>query len=202
MKLKAIYHCISAAFLLSASFVVAADPGATTAHPQSANVGTTIDDAAITAKVKAKYLTDTRLNGAAISVTTLNGMVTLTGSAPTSDAKDAAAELAKSVSGVASVDNDLKTPSVASKIEKKTKHAAKSTKRVVSDSWITTKVKSSLLADSITKGFEINVKTVNKNVVLSGTVDTQASVDQAENLAKKIDGVTSVDTAGLTVSKK
>jgi len=161
----------------------------------------TMSDAAITAKVKAKYMNDTRLKGADISVTTANGVVTLTGSATTSETSKAAEDLAKHVEGVTSVHNKIYTPSVASKIEDKTKSAAKKTERVVSDSWITTKVKSALLADSLTKGFKISVKTTHHVVALFGMVETQAAIDQAVHLATQVKGVESVDATGLKLGK-
>lgn len=201
MKLNIPLHSIAAVVLLGTSAAVMADPAGSMAQPKSADVSTAIGDTAITTKVKAKYMEDTRLKDADISVTTANGIVTLTGSAPSTSTKSAAEDLAKTVPGVSSVEDNIQTPSVTSQVEQTTKHAAKKTARVASDSWITTKVKSSLLADSITKGFKISVKTIHHVVALSGTVDTQASVDHAANLAKQIDGVASVDTDKLkTVS--
>jgi hyperosmotically inducible protein len=200
MNTKHIIKIISIATLLSVSAVSYADSNSP--EPKSANASTALGDAAITAKVKAKYLDDKRLSNSDISVTTANGVVSLTGTAPTSDAKEAAEELAKTVEGVLNVDNNIQAPGIASKLEKKTKKAAKKTERVVSDSWITTKVKSTLLADSVTKGFKIGVKTVNHVVALTGTVDSQASIDHANDLAKGIEGVTSVDTSGLVVGSK
>lgn len=200
MNTKHLVKTVSVATLLSigaANFANAAPAP----EPTSANASTAVSDAAITAKVKAKYLGDSRLKGTDISVTTANGVVSLTGTVPTSDAKDAAESIAKTVEGVLNVDNEIQAPSIASKVEKKTKAAAKKTERVVSDSWITTKVKSALLADSVTKGFKISVKTVNHVVALSGAVDTQASVDQATNVAKQIEGVSSVDTSALVAKQ-
>lgn len=196
MNIKNLIQVIAVATLLTMGIAAQADIG-NSPEPTSADASTALSDAAITAKVKAKYLDDKRLKDSDISVTTANGVVSLTGTAPTSDAKDAAETLAKTVDGVLNVDNNIQAPSVASKIEKKTRSAARKTERVVSDSWITTKVKSALLADSITKGFKISVKTVNHVVTLSGTVDSQASITRAEELARKIEGVSSVDTSGL-----
>lgn len=200
MEFRKLMAALSVAALLAVSAVAHAQSDSP--QPKSADVGTALSDAAITAKVKAKYLDDKRLKNTDISVTTANGVVSLTGTVPTSEAKDAAEELARSVEGVLNVSNDIEAPTVASKIEKKTKRAAKKTERVVSDSWITTKVKSALLADSATKGFKISVKTVNHVVALTGTVDSQASIDHANELAKKVEGVTEVDTTGLVVGSK
>ncbi len=196
MNTKHFVKIISVATLLGLGMAHYAN-AASAPEPKSADAGTALSDAAITAKVKAKYLDDSRLENSDISVTTANGVVSLTGTAPSSDAKSAAESIAKTVDGVLNVDNGIETPSVASQVEKKTKRAAKKTERVVSDSWITTKVKSALLADSVTKGFKISVKTVNHVVTLTGAVDTQASVDQATAVAKQIEGVASVDASGL-----
>ncbi|PTU30482.1 BON domain-containing protein [Stenotrophobium rhamnosiphilum] len=196
MKIKHIATAVSVATLMSLG-VVSTVQAANAPEPKSANVSTAISDAAITTKVKAKYLEDKRLKDSDISVTTANGVVSLTGTAPSSEAKSAAEEVAKTVEGVLNVGNDIQTPSLTSQVEKKTKRAAKKTERVVSDSWVTTKVKSALLADSVTKGFKISVKTKNHVVALSGTVDSQASIDHATDLAKNIEGVSSVDTSAL-----
>ncbi|WP_238333485.1 BON domain-containing protein [Luteimonas marina] len=70
----------------------------------------------------------------------------------------------------------------------------------VDDTWITTKVKSSLLAESDVSGLDINVDTLNGEVTLRGQVESQAQVDTATRIAREIKGVTHVDTSGLTVA--
>ncbi|MBL6752057.1 MAG: BON domain-containing protein [Nevskia sp.] len=191
-----------AACLAAPLAAVQADPS-TDAQPQphSDSLGAAVSDTAITAKIKAKYLDDTRLKNADISVTTTNGVVTLGGSAPGAEAKSAAESLAQSVDGVKSVDNQVSTPSVADTVAHKSDHAAKKAKRAVSDTWITTKVKSSLLADSATKGLEISVTTRNGVVALAGKVDTKDSAEHAETLARSVKGVKSVDTSGLIATQ-
>ncbi|NLW96044.1 MAG: BON domain-containing protein [Xanthomonadaceae bacterium] len=69
----------------------------------------------------------------------------------------------------------------------------------VDDTWITTKVKSSLLADSDVSGLSIDVETVNGTVTLSGEVDSQAQIDEATRIAREIEGVVNVDSSRLTV---
>ena len=207
MSTKHMFRVISAASfaaLLACSAVAIAADDDSTSHSDTA--GAAITDTAITAKVKAKYMNDTRLKHSDISVRTANGVVTLTGSAPGATAKSAATDLARNVKGVKSVDNDIEVaaveaPSTGEKIEAKTKSATRKTERVASDSWITTKVKSALLADSVTKGFEISVKTRHHVVALSGTVDTQASADHAADLARQIKHVKSVDTSALKTGR-
>jgi len=169
--------------------------------PHSASLGTAISDTAITAKVKAKFASDSRLKNTDISVETANGIVNLTGSAPSMTVKRTATDLAKNVDGVVDVDNKIVTPAGAevSSMEAKSKSATDKTERVASDSWITTKVKAALLADHRTKGTEISVKTVNKVVHLTGNVDSQAEVDSAKQIARGIKHVRKVDTSGLKV---
>jgi len=58
----------------------------------------------------------------------------------------------------------------------------------VDDSVITTKVKSLLGADDLLKSFEISVETNKGNVQLSGSVDSQKTVDKAGEIAKGVKG--------------
>lgn len=67
----------------------------------------------------------------------------------------------------------------------------------VDDTWITTKVKSSLLADSDVAGTEVSVETINGVVHLSGYVDDQRQIDRAVEVARDIEGVTRVESSGL-----
>lgn len=67
----------------------------------------TIDDAAITASVKSKYLVDDTLKGLQISVDTEQGVVMLTGLVQDEAAKELATQIAQGVEGVVRVDNQL-----------------------------------------------------------------------------------------------
>ena len=71
-------------------------------------------------------------------------------------------------------------------------HEKKVTSRVASDSWITSKVKASLLKDEGMKSLKVSVKTHNGVVLLSGFVDSQDQIKQAEKIAAGIAGVKSV----------
>lgn len=68
------------------------------------------------------------------------------------------------------------------------------------DTWITTKVKSQLLADDLVEGSEVDVDTLEGVVYLSGTLESQAAIDQAVEIARSTEGVEDVDDSGLTVS--
>jgi osmotically-inducible protein OsmY len=66
-----------------------------------------VDDATITTKVNAALAADKDLSAVKIDVDTKDGVVTLTGPAPTAEAASKATKLAKDVKGVTSVNNKL-----------------------------------------------------------------------------------------------
>lgn len=66
-----------------------------------------VDDASITAKVNAALAKDRELSAIRIDVDTQNGIVTFSGPAPTASAKERAGEVARTVKGVTSVNNQL-----------------------------------------------------------------------------------------------
>lgn len=69
--------------------------------------GAYIDDAAITAQVKAKFVEDKTVDAGAIKVETLNGAVSLSGFAKSSAEKAQAERLARTTKGVREVLNHL-----------------------------------------------------------------------------------------------
>jgi osmotically-inducible protein OsmY len=69
---------------------------------------------------------------------------------------------------------------------------AKDAKTAVKDSWITAKTKIALFADERVKGHEVHVDTKDGVVELSGAVESGAAKQAAEEIARKIDGATSV----------
>ncbi len=72
----------------------------------------------------------------------------------------------------------------------------------VNDTWITTKVKTELLAAEDVSGLDIKVETTNGEVKLSGRVDNQAQIDKAVSVARGIKGVSKVDSSGLRVGNR
>lgn len=68
-----------------------------------------------------------------------------------------------------------------------------------SDGWITTKVKSELLANSASKGLKVHVTTKGGVVALKGKLPSQDAADLVKNIAQNVKGVQSVDVSGLTV---
>jgi hyperosmotically inducible periplasmic protein len=166
---------------------------------RSSTASEAISDTAITAQVKTKLATDSNIKSSDISVTTVNGVVTLEGSVDDAAAKSAAERTAKSVTGVTSVSNRLSTPSGSMTAMKTT---AEDAQDAMSDTWITTKVKSLLLADSDAKGFDVKVETRDGIVILEGELETQAAIAHVRDIAAGVEGVKSVNTTAMTVNDK
>jgi osmotically-inducible protein OsmY len=74
---------------------------------ESAKAGVAIEDTEITAKVKAAILAESGLKTLQISVDTVKGVVTLSGSVDTPQSSEKAKNLAGAVSGVKEVINQL-----------------------------------------------------------------------------------------------
>jgi hyperosmotically inducible protein len=162
-------------------------PGA--AASAKTSVGTEIDDTVVTTKVKSALLGDQNIKGLGIKVETRKGAVQLSGFADTQEQVDRAVSVAKSVEGVASVDNALKI-----------KEGKASVGNKVDDSIVTAKVKSALISDPGVKSFDIAVATNKGEVQLSGFVDNQMQIDHAVELARGVEGVQGVDNK-MTLKK-
>ncbi len=67
-----------------------------------------------------------------------------------------------------------------------------STGEYVDDSYITTKVKASILNEKTLKSSEINVETFKGVVQLSGFVNSRADINRAVEVARSVKGVKSV----------
>ena len=92
--------------LLIAAFSVGLGGCAST--PTQESTGQYIDDTAITAKVKAKFVEDKDVSAAAINVETFKGVVQLSGFVNSRSDIHRAVEVARSVKGVKSVKNDMR----------------------------------------------------------------------------------------------
>lgn len=157
-----------------------------------------IDDSAITAAIKSKLVWSKNTDGLETRISTKGGKVTLTGNAESGAAKDLAGRLAQNTRGVSSVDNQLVVtgikPLLASPLEGTQQQAGTD----LSDSWITTKVKSTFLYSSNVSGSDIAVSTNSGIVTLTGKVNSGAERALAIELAQNVRGVKGVRTKGLT----
>lgn len=94
------------------------------------------------------------------------------------------------------------TPGEKGTIRRMTTDTVNKVDEVTSDSWITSKVKSSYFTDGDLSGFEISVHTQDGVVTLSGDVDSEAHKAKAIRIAQGIDGVKSVDGGALRASAR
>jgi hyperosmotically inducible protein len=169
--------------LLSGATVFEA-PSATTADTSPGSnrtAGQAIDDSTVTAKIKAELIKDPTTKAYQIEVDNRKGVVQLNGFVDSSAARMRAAEIAKNVSGVVEVQNNLEV-----------KSSERTAGKTIDDAAITAKVKTALIADSTTKAHQINVTTNKGQVQLSGFVDSAAAREQAAKLALQVNGVVSV----------
>lgn len=157
--------------------------------------GDMVDDATITAAVKSKLLWSKHTEGMDTKVVTRNGKVTLNGHVATQQAKQQAEKLAKNTDGVRSVENRLQVSEKTAFVNSERSQEPDSS--VISDSWITTKVKSTLLYSSSVSGADISVNTSKGIVTLAGKVDSGAEQALAIELAQNIRGVKSVSSKQL-----
>ncbi|MCD6547860.1 MAG: BON domain-containing protein [Thermodesulfobacterium sp.] len=140
------------------------------------SVGTQIDDATITAKIKLKLLEDPVTKARKIDVDTVNGVVTLTGVVESEKEIERAIKIAKSVAGVKKVVNNLRI-------------GKRGIGSYLSDKEITAKIKLKLIKDPELKALSIDVDTINGVVTLTGVVTSEYQKRKAIEHAKSVSGV-------------
>jgi hyperosmotically inducible protein len=154
---------------------------ATATEPASTSIGTKIDDSVITAKVRSALLSTEAVKSLDIKVATRKGEVMLSGFALNQAQIDLGIAVAKSVDGVTGVDNQLAL-----------KTGRQSVGNKLDDSVITARVKAAILGDAGVKSSDVSVTTRKGEVMLSGFMDNPVMVGHAIDLARHVEGVTSV----------
>jgi osmotically-inducible protein OsmY len=114
-----------------------------------------------------------------ISVTTFNKVVLLTGEANTPEIRQQAEEAAHTVADITQVYNQLTIQGPSSSLSR------------TSDSWITTKIKTQMLATKGLQSGTIKVVTENGAVYLMGIV-SRDQADTSVNIARQVSGVQKV----------
>ena len=143
--------------------------------------GEYFDDATITTKVKSALIANPVAKAHQIEVETFRGVVQLSGFVDTTTERDTAQKVAQGVAGVKSVHNNIELRSDG--------HSAGV---ALDDTVVTTRVKSALVANPVTKARQINVATANGVVLLSGFVDSAAEKATATDVARHVEGVRDV----------
>ena len=158
--------------------VAGAGTGAVVAHDKR-TVGAFIDDATIETRAKSRVLNEKNLEDAHINVTSINGVVLITGEVPSEQARTMALEKIRGINGVRRTVNEMRV-APATTFGSRTK-----------DTWLTGKVKTALIANERLDSTRIKVVTENKVVYLMGLI-TQSEGQSAADSARKVKGVTRV----------
>ncbi|WP_296294655.1 division/outer membrane stress-associated lipid-binding lipoprotein [Rheinheimera sp.] len=179
LKLTAI---VSLTLLLQAcaAAVVAGGASAVTSASDRRTLGSQIDDSSIVVKAeRALEANKTLEERAHINVNSYNGILLLTGQAPSQDLVELASSLVQPIQGVKDVQNQIR---VGNPISFTTRSR---------DSWITTRVKSLLVGDKEVSALNIKVVTENGEVFLMGLVSS-SEADKAVEIARHVNGVSRV----------
>jgi hypothetical protein len=161
-----------------------------------------VDDALLTARVKARLMADGRVGPTRVDVDTLNGNVTLSGETPTQEEKTAAEDVASQVGGVRGVSNQIiVNPAVAGsgipsgqEIKQRAERAAggvgQSVRRGAEDAFLLGEAKARLAA----AGYGFVGVSVDRGVVtLKGETSNDKDRIVAEAIVERIRGVEKVD---------
>lgn len=167
-------------------------------------------DATITTKVNTGLSVDRDLSALRIDVDTRDGVVTLTGKAPSEDAKRRAERIATHVADVRSVRNELVVegqagsgPGSSSSAQASSSGTSAmgaagsspppaSSSGVASDPQISARVNEGLAADQGLSIVHIDVETRNREVTLKGKVPTAEAKERAERIARAVPEVRGV----------
>jgi len=117
------------------------------------------------------------------------------------DATKRAAEKTADVTTEAAKKTGEKTKAVAATAGTKTKEAVSASGEAITDSWITTKIKTKFVDEALLEDSDISVTTRDRVVSLTGTVATSAARARAASIARGSEGVTHV-VNHLTVKAK
>ena len=168
--------CVAAAVVGTAAVATK-----TVSDPRS--VGTQVDDGTLELRVSSTLDKDAQIKKEArINVSAYQGRVLLVGQAPNAQLAARAKQIALGVDGTTEVYNEIRTMKPIGLGE------------ASSDTWITTKVRSQLLASDQVKSTSVKVTTENSEVFLLGLV-TEREAKAAADIASRVSGVKHVTTA-------
>lgn len=141
-------------------------------------IGSTLDDSMIETKVAVNVAkADTGLDrDSHIVVVSYNGIVLLAGQTPNPTLKAKAGAAAQATQRVKKVHNELQTLAPSSLLARN------------NDTWLTTKIKTQMLADAAVPGSRIKVVTENGIVYMLGLV-TRREANVTTSLVQGVDGV-------------
>lgn len=156
--------------------------GGCAADGKHRSTGEVMDDTSISARTKSALLADPLTDGLNIDVEVDRDKVQLNGFVDSQAQVDKAGQIAKSISGVVSVDNNLQVSDGGNRMAGE----------YIDDKTLSTSVKAALANDPTAPGGEIDVEVNRGEVSLGGYVDSNAARDAAVAITRKVNGVTKV----------
>jgi len=142
--------------------------------------GSIVEDENIEIKFTYQYYQSKHLNeNTHINITSYNGWVLLTGEAPTESQRQELYNLASGITNVKRVYNEITLATPSSLRSRST------------DAYLTSKIKTMLLADKETNGYHVKVVTESGVVYLMGLI-TPAAANKSVDIVRNIRGVKKV----------
>jgi osmotically-inducible protein OsmY len=186
-------------------------PTDATQPPQTATAPATVGDDQLETYVRARFQAEDSIRAHDIDVSADNGRVTLRGRVPSDQERQQVLQLARGVSGVQAVDDQLAVgpmePKPATEPVMAGKPALTRPAGEREPAWITTKIRAQYYANPEIRPWNIDVTTNAAGVVtLSGTIEDAGDRQEAIRIARNTEGVTDVqdrltterrDTTGL-----
>lgn len=151
--------------------------GSTKLSEDGRTFGSMIDDSSIVIKIDRLIKEDENVSSRShINITSINGIVLLTGETPDIETRDSILTKARSVNGVKRTVNEIQIGALSSL-------GARS-----NDSWLTSKVKAKLIYDKRVDSTKIKVVSENSSVYLLGLV-TQSEAEYATETTRSVSGI-------------
>ncbi len=140
-------------------------------------VGAYVDDAAIEVKAKHFILTNDDIRkDTHVNVTSMNGIVLLTGEAPTPELRNRVVSHVRGIEGVRQVVNEVTTAGKTAMISR------------TNDTWLTAKVKTKLFDETKFDANRVKVVSERGNVYLMGLL-SRAEAQAATDAASQVGGI-------------
>lgn len=144
---------------------------------QERSVGAALDDTTIRLNIEALLLKEEEPMAGKVGVEVLEGRVLLTGAVHSPDDRIRATSVAWRSPGVKEVINEIQVTDKSG------------LGNLAKDSWITTKLRTRILADTSIMDINYSIETVNGVIYLLGIAKTQEELNRVTNYARNISGV-------------
>jgi osmotically-inducible protein OsmY len=183
VKRKIAYNLVTLVWLVTVLsgcgpvIVAGVTHGSTKLTEDGRTFGSIVDDSSIVIKIDRLIKENEAISAHShINITSINGIVLLTGEVPNLEARDKILDIARSVNGVRRTVNEMRVGPVSTL-------AARS-----NDSWLTSKVKTSLIYDKRIDSTRIKVVTENSTVYLLGII-TNTEAEYVTETVRSVSGI-------------